>query len=154
MKKTWILVANARHARFFETEAGPGVLALEERAGFVYPHSSRASETDAGDRGGDAGKGHGRTAHSGTQFEPKTSVEEKERKNFARQLADYVNRGVGEQRCDRLVLITSSQVLGELRPLLSPAAEKLLYRSVSADLTQYQGEELRRRVAEVLAPPG
>jgi hypothetical protein len=29
-----------------------------------------------------------------------------------------------------------------------------LYRTVAADLTKYQGEELRQRVKEAMAPPG
>jgi protein required for attachment to host cells len=152
MPNTWILVSNNRHARFLQRSAES--YALDELADFIYPHSSMASETPAGDISGDAGKGHGRTAHSGTQFEPKTSEPEKERHSFARQLADYVNKGVSDQRCDRLVLIASSQMLGELRPLLTQAAHKMLYRTVAADLTKYQGEELRQRVKEAMAPPG
>jgi protein required for attachment to host cells len=151
MTKTWILVADAHRARCFEQDASN--TPLNELADFVHPHAHMTSETSA-DRTGDAGKGHGRTGHAGTQFEPKTEAGAKERNSFARQLADFLNKGVAEQRCSSLALIASSPMLGELRPLLSQAADKILHRSVAADLTHYQGAELKQRVHEALSPPG
>ncbi len=151
MKKTWILVANAECARCFERH-GKG-LALTELADFVHPQTSLSGAASGGDLTGAAGKGHGRTAHAGTQFEPHTEVHAKERNDFARLLADYLNRGVAEQRCDELVLIASGPMLGALRPCLSPAADKLLGLSVASDLTRYQGSELKQRIDHALQLP-
>ena len=151
MTKTWILVADAHRARCFEQNASDS--SLTELADFVSPHARVTSETSA-DRSGDAGKGHGRTGHAGTQFEPKTEAGAKERHSFARQLAEFLNKGVIEQRCSSLALIASGPMLGELRPFLSPAADKILHHSVATDLTHYQGVELKQRVHEALRPPG
>ena len=148
--KTWILVADAHRARCFEQTALN--TALTELADFVYPHS-RVTHEGSADRSGDAGKGHGRTGHAGTQFEPQTEAGAKERDSFARQLADYLNQGVAAQRCSSLALIATSPMLGALKPHLSSVAGKLLKRSVAMDLTHYQGPELQQRVQEALLAP-
>lgn len=151
MEKTWILIADAQRARCFERHAPDH--SLTELADFVHPHKNMVSEASADDLTGAAGKGHGRTGHAGTQFEPHTEAHAKERGSFARQLADYLNEGVAGQRCNGLVLIASSPMLGELKPCLSSAADKALRRCVVSDLTHYTGPELRERVNHALQLP-
>jgi len=151
MQKTWVLIANAERARCFERHATDH--SLTELTDFVHPHSSLTGEAGGGDLTGAAGKGHGRTGHAGTQFEPRTDAHSKERGSFARQLADYLNEGVAAQRCNALVLIATSPMMGELRPCLSSAAEKLVRSSVTSDLTLYQGPELKERVDRALQRP-
>jgi protein required for attachment to host cells len=151
MEKTWILVADAHRARCFERNGRHE--APTELADFVYPQDRIPhGQTDPALRAS-AGKGHGRSAHSGTQFEPKTDLHGKERASFAHELTQYLNRGVAEQRCKALVLIASSPMLGQLKPGLSPAASQLLHRCVAADLTHYQGPELARRIDQALSLP-
>lgn len=148
--KTWILIANAERARCFERHADRS---LTELIDFVHPQASLEGQAGGGDLTGAAGKGHGRTGHAGTQFEPHTEAHAKERASFSRQLADYLNNGVTQQACHALVLIASSPMLGEIRPCLSPAAAKLVKRSVVSDLTRYQGPDLRQRIDDALQLP-
>jgi protein required for attachment to host cells len=96
----------------------------------------------------------GRTGHAGTQFEPHTSAQEKERSGFALQLAKYLNEGIAARKCDALVLITTSPMLGELRLHLSDAAQKKLRNCVAGDLTHYEGADLDARVNQALQLPG
>lgn len=70
----------------------------------------------------------------------------RKRTGFSRQLADYINRGVATQRCDGVGLIASSDILGELMPLLSRAADQCLYHAIAKDLTYLQGIELAHRI--------
>lgn len=151
MEKTWILIANAERARCFERHAKDQ--SLTELIDFIHPHTSLTSKANGGDLTGAAGKGHGRTGHAGTQFEPHTEAHAKERAGFARQLADYINEGVAGQRCNALVLIATSPMLGELRPYLSSASEKLVRSCVASDLTRYHGSELKNRVDDALRSP-
>lgn len=154
MEKTWVLIANSERARCFERHATDH--ALTELLDFVhtYAKTNVMTETSLGDRSGDAaGKGHGRTGHAGTQFEPHTETHAKERASFARQLADYLNAGVAAQRCTELVLIATSPMLGELRACLSSAADKLVRSRIASDLTRYQGPELKQRVDDALRLP-
>jgi protein required for attachment to host cells len=152
MEKTWILVANAERARCFERHAADH--SLTELIDFVHPQASLAGQASGGDLTGAAGKGHGRTGHAGTQFEPQTEAHAKERASFARELADYLNEGVAAQKCNALVLVASSPMLGEIRPCLSPAAEKAVTRAIVGDWTFYEGPELKARIDECLLRAG
>ena len=143
MEKTWILIANGERARCFERHAPDH--SLIELTDFVFPRTRLTGEASGGDLTGAAGKGHGRTGHAGTQ--------DKARTNFAQELANYLNDAVAAQRCNSLVLIASSPMLGEIKPLLSPAASKALQRSVASDLTQFTGLELKKSVDHALALP-
>ena len=52
-----------------------------------------------------------------------------------------------------LRLIASSPMLGDLKPLLSSTAERVLQRSVTSDLKRYQHAELQQRVELALQLP-
>ena len=150
MEKTWILIANGERARCFERAPDH---ALTELTDFVFPRASLTGRAEGGDLTGAAAKGHGRTAHAGTQLEPRTQADDKAEATFARQLADYLNESVATQRYSALAMIASSQMLGVLKPILSVAAHKTLRRSVIGDLTQFTGPELKKRVDRALALP-
>ncbi|MBU3737448.1 MAG: host attachment protein [Rhodoferax sp.] len=148
MPTTWILIADAQRARCFERVGA--TLSPQERADFVapqrrLPHGRPPDQALADDR-----KGHGRRAHAGTQFEPQTSEHERERARFAGELADHLNQGIAQGRCDRLALIATAPMLGALRERLSPAATQRLGRTVALDLTHYDGPELQRRIQQAL----
>ena len=151
MEKTWILITNSERARCFERHASDH--SLTELTDFVFPRASLAGEAGGGDLTGAAGKGHGRTGHAGTQFEPRTEAQDKARNSFARQLADYLNDAIAKQRYHSLVLIANSPMLGELKTCLNHAAQKALKRSVVSDLTQFTGLELKKSVDRALALP-
>ncbi len=151
MEKTWILIADSQHARCFARD--PQHRTLRELSGFVYPHTKLTDAPQAGDLSGAAGKGHGRTGHAGTQFEPHTDAHAKERQEFARHLVEYLNRGVAEHQCNALVLMASPPMLGELKLHLSNAARQVLHRSIPSDLTRYQGAELQEQVNQALQLP-
>jgi protein required for attachment to host cells len=148
MAKTWILIANAHRARVLEQIDSRQL--LKELSDFVAP---KTRTTPKGDISGDAGKGHGRTAHHGTQFEPHTEPQDKERLEFARELAHYLNEAANSQTFSELNLIATSPMLGSLRPLLNHAASERVKRTVPADLTIYQDRDLKERVDRALAPP-
>ncbi len=151
MEKTWILIANSARARCFERQ--PSDHSLTELTDFVLAHVSLGGQAGGAALTGAAGKGHGRTGHAGTQFEPKTPIEDKARASFARQLADYLNDAVAGKRCSSVVLIASSKVLGDIKPLLNLAASHALKRSIASDLTQFTGLELKKSVDRALALP-
>ncbi|MGA8515189.1 MAG: host attachment protein [Burkholderiaceae bacterium] len=151
MANTWVLIANAQQARCFARHAIKHT--LSELACFVHAHERLSDVPSKADLTGAAGKGHGRTGHAGTQFEPHTSVQGKERSDFALQLAKYLNEGVAARRCDALMLITTSPILGELRLHLSDAAQKALRNCVASDFTRYEGVDLEARVNQALQLP-
>lgn len=151
MDRTWILIADAHHARCFERRAPDH--SLNELADFMYPKTKLESVARGGDLTGAAGKGHGRTGHAGTQFEPQTDANAKERATFSRQLANHLNAGSSDKLFNALVIIATSPMLGEIKQFLSLAAEKSLLRCVNSDLTHYTGLELKKRVDHALQLP-
>lgn len=151
METTWILITDAHRARCFERKSSDHL--LNELADFVHPHASLVGIASGGDLTGAAGKGHGDTGHAGTQFEPRTEAHAKERALYAKQLASYLNTAVAEQRCNALVLIAPSPMLGELKQGLSSAAAKVLKHCVTSNLTHYTGTDLTTRVGNMLHMP-
>ena len=152
MQKTWILIANAQRARYFERTLPDHT--LTELADFVHPTSTlpqRSHLAHASHTSEDTGKGHGRTAHAGTQFEPHTEVQDKERRSFARQLADYINQEVTAKRCTALVLIATAPMLGDLQPLLSYEALHVLRKKVDKDFSHLSGIALQQHIDTVVA---
>lgn len=148
MSKTWILVTSAHRARYFELDGDCG--GLSELADFVYPTARATGQVAATDG---APKAHGRTAHAGTRFESHEDPEAIARHSFARQLADFLNRGVATHSCDRLEVIASSPMLGEIKPCLSTAASAALHHCIVSDLTRYQGADLKARINTALQLP-
>ena len=142
------MVANSKRARCFELHAKDG--ALRELVDFVQFQPSLESRAHGSDLTGAAGKGHGRTGHAGTQFEPRTEAHAKQRASFASELAEYLNAAVADQRCTALTLIASSAMLGKLKPCLNSPAAKALQACVARDLTRYQGADLQERVSHAI----
>ena len=151
MDKTWILIANAHRARCFERRSPDHT--LNELSDFLFPQTDALKPDPAQDRSGDAGKGHGRTGHAGTQFEPRTEAHAKQRAGFARELADHINQAVTTRQCSALVLIAPAAMLGQLKPALNPVARLALRDCIDSDLTRYQGAELKARVDHALRLP-
>jgi protein required for attachment to host cells len=148
MGTTYILIADAHRARCFE-RLTPGH-ALVELADFISPHIRLDRQSNVGDLSGAAGKGHGRTGHAGTQFEPHTEDTDQDRAQFARQVAHYLSAAVTEKRCESLALIATSPMLGELKSLLSPIAARAIQHTVAKDLTHFVGPDLAERVSHAL----
>jgi protein required for attachment to host cells len=144
MNRTFILVADAHRARCFERESANRPLV--EQADFVLPNATHPKSGGRGDLTGDVGKGHGRTGHAGTQFEPKIELRDKERGKFARELANYLNTSAEEHQYQNLILIGTGPILGDIKPLLNTTASRALSRTVSKDLTHYTGLELQEHV--------
>ena len=148
MTRTWVLIADSHRARVFERQASQH--ALIELADFVYPSTHAMGNGQDKPIDGDRSKGHGRTGHAGTQFEPQTDLPTKDRRVFSQLLAAHLNDGVASQQCNALVLIAPGPMLGELRPRLSVSAGHALRHTVVSDMTHFEGQELEERVDKVL----
>jgi protein required for attachment to host cells len=145
-KPLWILVANAAAARCFE-RATP-TSHLVPVANYAHPESRMHTRDLEDDRGGrskkdDAGR---------TSFVPRTEPKEREREEFARQIARALEEGVVAHRCSGIALLVSNPFLGELQAHLSHGLRQHITASHALDLTSFEGRELEQRVARALAP--
>jgi protein required for attachment to host cells len=147
MKKIHYLIANSQQARYFEQHLPSHT--LTEITDFVHPLSTltqRTHQAHTNSVAEEVGKGHGRTAHAGTQFEPHTEWQDKERHLFAQQLAQFVNTEVYQQRCRELILVASAPLLGALTPLLSSGTHKVLRQKIAKDYAHLRGRDLEHHI--------
>jgi protein required for attachment to host cells len=146
MKATWILIANASTARCFEKQVD-GTLKLLDS--FAHPDSRKPGSTLGSDRPGHIeGEGHGLGSAS---YQPRVDPKTWEHEKFAKELAAHLNAAVAAHRCDRVYVIASNPFLGQLKAHLDAQAGKRLAGGIAADLTSYDGRELKARVEEALA---
>jgi protein required for attachment to host cells len=146
MKATWILIANAATARCFEKQTD-GKLALLDS--FAHPDSRKPGSTLGSGRPGHIeGEGHGLGSAS---YQPRIDPKSWEHDKFAQELAAHLNAAVATQKFDRLFVIASNPFLGQIKAHLDAQASKRLAGGIAADLTSYEGRELKARVDEALA---
>lgn len=144
-KPLWILVANGSVAHCFE-RASPAE-PLVSVASYAHPESRMHTRDLEDDRGGrtqkdDAGR---------TSFVPRTDPKERERDEFAREIAKALEEGVLANRCSGIALFASNPFLGEMQAHLSHGVRQHVTASHALDLTSFEGRELAQRVARALA---
>jgi protein required for attachment to host cells len=146
MKATWILIANASTARCFEQQADRGLTLLDS---FAHPDSRKPGSTLGSDRPGHIeGIGHGLGSAS---YQPRVDPKSWEHEKFAKELAAHLNAAVAAHKCERLYLIASNPFLGQVKSHLDVQSVKRLAGGIAADLTSYEGRDLKARVDEALA---
>jgi protein required for attachment to host cells len=146
MKADWILIANASTARCFE-KAGDGKLVLLDS--FAHPDSRKPGSTLGSGRPGHIeGVGHGLGSAS---YQPRVDPKSWEHEKFAKELAAYLNTAVAAHKFERVFVIASNPFLGQIKSHLDVQAVKRLAGGIAADLTSYEGRELKARVDEALA---
>jgi protein required for attachment to host cells len=140
MKSTWILIANAAHARFLQQDPAGRLTLLQS-----LEHSrSRMRSSELGDdKAGRELSGHG---FGGAAYEPRTDAQRKEHQHFAHELGQLLERAAQEQRYEALQVFASSPFLGELKQELGPATQRLLAGTHDVDLTAVGMAELPARI--------
>jgi protein required for attachment to host cells len=141
MKRTWILVANSARACCFERGSIAG--GVERLRSFECPESRAKAKDLETDRAGYEEMGHGRGSAS---FGHGSGRRAKVREQFARDLAEFLNAGIAQQRCAALVLMASPMFLGRIKAYLSEPATKMVAASIGRDLTGLDPAALARRL--------
>src|ERR1700738_1870001 len=140
MKPTWILFADASHARLYQSQApGHELSPLRELS---HPES-RAKEVDlVSDQPGRMRQSRS-SARPAMEYTPHRKAEAD---RFARQLADLVARGLDEWAYDRLSLVAAPEFLGRLRRHLSERVSARVVAEVEKDYLHLEPRELRERL--------
>ena len=139
MKKvtTWVLVADSSHARVFEnTGPGTGLAPVPEGS---MERQSRPDREIASDRPGRSFDSHGQGRHAMAYG---TDPAEHEKREFARVVAVWIDDAAQSGKFDRLVVVAAPKTLGDLRSMLSPAAQKRLACDLDKDLTASDASEI------------
>lgn len=138
-----VVVANAAMARVLERPSLTEPLAEVEC--LVHPESRMHASELENERPGHSRQGRANLAQ-------RTDAKERERTEFARQIAHRLKEGVGANRFDGIVLFASNPFLGELLSHLDEGVRRLVTASHALDLTALALPDLRTRLRSELQP--
>lgn len=137
MSITWIMVANASHAKLFANK-GPNK-GLELIKELSHPESREKAAELVTDR-------IGNFAGSGSYAQP-TSPKEHEAERFAQEIAHELEQGRVSNAYEKLVLVTSAHFMGLINGRISQQVKSLVSSSINKDYTQLPVKELSGHLA-------
>lgn len=132
MSITWIMVANASHAKLFSNH-GPnkGLQLVKE---LIHPESREKASELVSDRVGNfAGSG---------SYAQATPPKEHEAERFALEIAHELEQGRVSNAYEKLILVTSSHFMGLLNGRLSTQVRNKVSESINKDYTSLPVKEL------------
>ena len=136
MKTTWIVAADASRARIFEMHGRAE--GLHEIESFVHP-ASREHDRDL------VSDAHGRFQRSdeaGQSASERIDASEHEAALFSKTLSAHLEQARNAHRYDQLRLIAAPKFLGLLRQNLSKAAQKLIEKETSKNLSWFDSNDI------------
>jgi len=147
MPKTWILVADSSRARLFMADTASS--ALVELETFTHPASRQHEQDITSDLPGrQNGKGlNGSFAHAMTQ---ETDPKRHEAINFAREMANHLNKAHSKNKFKQLIIVAAPNFLGLLRDNLNESTRRTMTLQLDKNLTQQNSEEIRKHLPEYL----
>jgi protein required for attachment to host cells len=140
--KTWIVLANARTAKFF-SYTGPGKKL--EPAGKEVLHADPPKPYT--DRAGAVHSSVGPGVSAVEQTDPKALAEAE----FVSSLCAYLHKSFIDKAFERLVIAAGPHTLGEIRRALPEDLSKRVMAEINKDLTQVTLNELPDHLSGVIA---
>lgn len=140
MSSTWIIVADGSRARIFEEASSSD---LHERETLTHPESRMHEQDITSDLPGRTFDSSGEGRHAmGSKHEPK----QHEKQEFAKQVADHLDKARTENRLANLIVIAAPAMLGLLRDAFSAETSKLVSAEVDKDLTQHSVQDIQQHL--------
>ncbi len=145
-RTTWILIADATRARILKND-GPG-RGIEAVEGLVFRSEHRKLGEIMADRPGRVFESAGSLRH-GLEY-ASDAVREDDRA-FAKSLVSVLQNALGRKEYDRLVIVASNRMLGEIRAALPEKVKASVYAEIGKDLTQIPNSDLPKHLADILS---
>lgn len=143
-KRTWVLIADARRARVFESRGkGSGLRAVPDIALDSELPPSCALGTD---RPGRTFESVGSARHA---MENPSDLHREQKREFAQQIARAVHDRYAAKSFDRLVVVAPAVTMGDLRAALPDHIKAITTAELVADLTKTPIAELPSHLANV-----
>ncbi len=138
MRKTWVLVADRSRARIFSI-AKPNA-PLTELEDLVHPEA-RAHEGDlTTDRPGRS-PDHNALGNA-------NSARDEQAQEFAREIAQRLEKGRVHGELERLLVVAAPDVLGMLRKTMNGNLAKIVTLEIDKNVTQQSPSDIRRLLPE------
>ncbi len=135
-KETWIVVASSALARIFRLE-GQKLVALET---LVHPEARMSEHDLVSDRMGSAGEAFGSRRST---YDPPHTPKQTENINFAKKIADHLDRARNNGSLQRLYIAAGPSFLGSLRNEMTAQTQSLIYAEVNKDIIHLSPEEIK-----------
>ncbi len=143
--KLWLLVADQARARLFKAMSARGT--IEEVHDFISPRGRMRDQDLATDRPGRTFDSGGTGRHA---MEPSTDPTEVETIEFAKSLAQILDRGRIEGLYRHLGIVAPPAFLGHLRKQLSTETSRELVLEIDKNLAQLDAATMRDHLPERL----
>lgn len=135
-KDTWLVVANSTVARIFKVEKKESLIELQT---MVHPESRLQKKEIAGEKPTRTFESVGPTRHA---IEPTSDPKQLESVEFAKNIAQYLDRAFQQGNFSKLYLAASPTQLGLLRQHISPTVMRVVQGEVNKDMTHIKPEEI------------
>ena len=136
-KETWLIVANSSIARIFKVQKKQSLVEIET---LVHPGSRLHNQDLVSDnRPGRTFDSIGPNRHA---LEAASTPKQQEAIEFARDVAEYLNKEREKGSFDKLYLVASPTQLGFLRQSIHPTTTKLINGESNKDMTHMKIEEI------------
>ncbi len=144
--RTWILIANGTRARLVLNDGpGHGIKALK---GLAFGTEAVSAKDLTGDRQGRVSDSAGPGRHA---LESKHHPEDLHRQQFLREVVDAIAAKYNAGEFDRLIVVASPKVMGELRAFIPDEIQQTITAEVAKDLTHLENDELIKHLSDVVA---
>jgi protein required for attachment to host cells len=144
-KRTWVLIADARRARVFESRGkGTGLTLVQDMTLDAELPPSRALGTD---RPGRTFESVGSARHA---MEDPSDPHREQKRKFAQRIAGALHERYAAKSFDRLVVVAPAVTMGDLRAALPDDIKAITTAELVADLTKAPVAELPSHLADVV----
>jgi protein required for attachment to host cells len=143
---TWILIADAGHAKVLQT-IGVGNKLLPV-TGFEFSQDIPAGKDITRERAARTHESMGQRRHA---IEPKSDPRQAMKRAFAQEIAQRLDAAAAADAFDRLVVAAPPHLLGDLRQRFSAQVKKRIVAEIAQDLVKLPTAELRRHLASEVA---
>jgi len=142
--RTWLLVADGRTAKVFETDDGGGFEKVTDMALAIDLPKNRDILADKPGRTFDS-VGAGRHAKENTA-DPRREL----KREFAGTIVDALRQAMLAKRFDRLIVVAPPALMGDLREELPKDIEDKVAGEVTSDLTNTPERQLFAQLKDIL----
>lgn len=142
---TWILVADGARARILANE-GPGK-GLSDAFQRDFVGTNELMREMVSDK---PGRTQGSADASRHAFQPQTEWHRFDKQQFAKRMAEILEKAAVAKAYDRLVLVAPPQALGDLRAELGRHAKKKVTGEIDKDLTHVAVHDLPGHLGGVI----
>lgn len=161
---TWVLVADGKQARIYECSIAGKRIPIggsegqthykETVARELLPIKDMVWEAESPKIYETGRNATGMVFESGSSArhmsEPRIDVREEIRQHLVKNIANKINKATAAKIFDRLIVVASAKILGELRASLSKETQKLVSAELPKDLTHCKEEELMKHLKNIV----